>query len=218
MNHNPKAFRILCYGDSNTWGRSGNSTQRYPANIRWTGILQASLGDDYEIIEAGLRGRTTNLDDANLKGKNGQKYLSVFLETHQPLNLIILWLGTNDLQEQYQRTPREISLAVKGLIHQIKSQSVNSDNTPTDVLLVSPPLVREDYLKSETKFKGAGVKSKELGKLYQKVADETNSLFIDLATLIKAGEKDGVHLEPEAHQVVAKVFEKVVKQIKKGQK
>lgn len=56
MNRNNKAKRVLCYGDSNTWGRvpSGMGEERYPVDTRWPGILQNLLGENYEIIEEGL--------------------------------------------------------------------------------------------------------------------------------------------------------------------
>ena len=72
MNTNPDAFRILCYGDSNTWGYTPISKKRYPANIRWTGVLQNLLGKDFWIIEEGLNGRTTNLEEPGKNGENGQ--------------------------------------------------------------------------------------------------------------------------------------------------
>ena len=50
---------ILCYGDSNTYGLMPDSPDRYPRDVRWTGILQKKLGEDYYVIEEGLSGRTT---------------------------------------------------------------------------------------------------------------------------------------------------------------
>ena len=47
---------IVCYGDSNTWGYiPGSAEERYPYDIRWTGVLQRLLGAEYHVIEEGLR-------------------------------------------------------------------------------------------------------------------------------------------------------------------
>ena len=72
MNINPKAIRILCYGDSLTFGHDVETDTRFNALERWTGILQKTLGVNYEIIEEGLGGRTTDIDDPK-KHNRGKK-------------------------------------------------------------------------------------------------------------------------------------------------
>jgi len=62
MNTNPNAKTILCYGDSNTWGQKPDKSSRYLVDVRWTGLLQKTLGDSYYVIEEGLSSRTTDLD------------------------------------------------------------------------------------------------------------------------------------------------------------
>ncbi|GEM_PF-5793027 len=59
---------ILCYGDSNVRGVipekvRGNLVKAYDKNKRWTGILQKLLGDDHNVIEEGMGGRTTMFDE-----------------------------------------------------------------------------------------------------------------------------------------------------------
>ena len=84
---------ILCYGDSNTYGLRPDSNQRYPREIRWTGLLQKSLGEDYYVIEEGLSGRTTLWDDPIEEHKNGKTYLFPCLESHSPIDLVVLMLS-----------------------------------------------------------------------------------------------------------------------------
>ena len=55
--------RILCIGDSNTWGYIPGSGERYEKNVRWTGKLAQTLGENYEVIEEGMNGRTTAFTD-----------------------------------------------------------------------------------------------------------------------------------------------------------
>ena len=92
MNINQNSIRILCYGDSNTWGDSADDSVRYPINVRWTGLLQQKLEDKFEIIEEGLCGRTTTLDDPKEEGRNGKTYLIPCINTHNPLDLVNLML------------------------------------------------------------------------------------------------------------------------------
>jgi len=204
MNTNPRAIRILCYGDSNVWGRSGKETTRYSANIRWTSTLQEKLGSDFEVIEEGLRSRTTNLDDDDpqFPGRNGLTYLRPCLESQGPLDLVVLWLGTNDLKTKFNRSASDVALALEDLISVIK---------PIPVLLVSPPLIKEHVLKPKSQFIGAGEKSRELAPELGKLAQKTGSDFLDMSQLVQPGDFDGVHLEPESHPIVAQaIYEKIL--------
>lgn len=114
MNTKPKAKRILIYGDSITWGYIPNSKpiERYSVTERFPGILQDLLGKDFEVIEEGMHGRTTDLDDPkkdiepHRKGRNGIKTLFPLLQTHQPLDVIIVQLGKNDLKGRYKKNCR----------------------------------------------------------------------------------------------------------------
>jgi lysophospholipase L1-like esterase len=215
MNPSSNVTRLLCFGDSNTWGRSGQNTDRYPANVRWTGLLQQKLGNTYEIVEEGLRSRTTNVDDQDpqFPGRNGFTYLQPCLESHQYLDTVILWLGTNDLKIKFNRQPMDIANALGSLIDLIHGISKNKNNQPTSILLISPPFVREDILKSNSQFAGAGPKSQELSGLLKQLATEKGTLFLDLAEFVEAGEFDGVHLEAVTHPIVAEKIYNVLQSI-----
>ena len=89
---------ILCYGDSNTWGFIPGSGKRYTEDIRWTGLLQRGLGHGYQVIEAGVNGRTTSFDDPFCNYLNGWKSLPYSLLSAKPVDLLIISLGTNDLK------------------------------------------------------------------------------------------------------------------------
>ena len=92
---------VLCYGDSNTWGYIGGTGERFAPEVRWPGVLQAALGGAYRVIEEGLNGRTTVFDDSIEEGRNGETYLRPCLQTHAPIDLVILMLGTNDLKRRF---------------------------------------------------------------------------------------------------------------------
>lgn len=215
MNPTPTALRILCYGDSNTWGRSGESAQRYPTTVRWTGQLQQRLGEGFEIIEEGLRSRTTDLndDDPRHPGRNGVAYLRPCVESQNPLDGVILWLGTNDLKTKYQRTSTQVAAALAKLIEVIQTVGRNAADQPPWVLLISPPLVDEQVLKPHTQFVGAGEKSRQLAPAFKALAAKMGCEFLDLAPVVQPGKSDGVHLDPDAHQVVAEILEKRVRNL-----
>ena len=109
MTINPNVKRILCFGDSNTWGQRPDAKARFLPNERWTGQLQQLLGDNFDIIEEGLNSRTTNLEFSRKPGRNGLEYFRPCLESHNPLDLIIIMLGTNDFKVEFGPRPPKTS-------------------------------------------------------------------------------------------------------------
>ena len=105
---------VLCFGDSNTWGFMPESIslpcpERHPHDVRWTGVLARELGGGYRVIEEGQNGRTTVHDDPFALARNGKTVLPAILESHKPLDLVVLMLGTNDLKAVYGVSPGEIA-------------------------------------------------------------------------------------------------------------
>lgn len=215
MNTNSNAIRILCYGDSNTWGRIPGG-ERYPTTIRWTALLQNSLGTDYEIIEEGLVKRTTNIDDPEFPGKNGKTYLIPCLETHNPIDMVLLFLGTNDLKEKFDRTPSQIAKGLEELVILIKQYAKTNKQKVPEIVILSPFLADDTVQVAQEQFKGAGVKSKQLANEYKAVAEINNCYFLDLAEHVVPSSIDGIHLSPEDHKKVAVTIEaKIRESIKK---
>lgn len=138
---------ILCYGDSNTWGFIPGSLnlatyymERYPHNVRWPGLLQQSLGSDVIVAEAGLCGRTTNIDYQNIPDRNGKKQLMCSLFTHAPIDLVILMLGTNDLKAEFNRSADDVAQGNAELIDMIQASTFGPDmQIAPQILLVCPP-------------------------------------------------------------------------------
>ena len=84
-------MNILCFGDSNTYGYIPENGERYPWGVRWTSLLNEKLGyGKYHIEEEGLCGRTTVFDDPLRDGRRGTELLSVILETHKPVDVVVL--------------------------------------------------------------------------------------------------------------------------------
>jgi lysophospholipase L1-like esterase len=94
---------VLCFGDSITWGYVPLTAGRLLRAERWPGILQKSLGESYYVIKEGLNGRASVFDEPFRDGRNARTTLLAVLESHAPLDLLIIMLGTNDL-----RGPRKI--------------------------------------------------------------------------------------------------------------
>ncbi|HJP96480.1 MAG TPA: SGNH/GDSL hydrolase family protein [Candidatus Saccharimonadales bacterium] len=216
MNTNPTTKTVLCYGDSNTWGQTPDKTgRRRPANVRWTGVLQDGLGPDYDVIEEGLSSRTTDLDYAKKPGRNGRTYLEPCLDSHAPLDTVILMLGTNDFKIEFNRSTEEIAEAIRRLILLIQEKTAKYDGNSAKIVLVSPilvdgnaPRIKEWYA---AYYDAKSVqKSQELASALQKVAEAANCYFVDAAQMAKAGE-DGIHFDEKSHQVLGELLAQQLK-------
>lgn len=207
MNTNSKAKRILCYGDSNTWGCvPGNDHRlRYSTQGRWTGILQSQLGNDYDIIEEGLNGRTTCLDDPKpgREDKNGLTYLIPCLKSQSPLDVIILSLGTNDMKQRFNQTPQDIGRNIIKLLNAINDINNYEAGSIPKIILLSPPLIDETNPLANENYIGATSKSKELGNIFKEIALQNDLAFIDLSQIVSPSIIDGLHLEKKSHQKIA---------------
>lgn len=203
-------YRILCYGDSNTWGYiSGTDHQRYGENERWTRVLAQMLGDEFEIIEEGLNSRTLISNDTRpgKEGKNGYEYLIPCLDTHDPIDLVVIMLGTNELKTMYNKTVEEIGeIFEEYFVKTILNRKSQISNKSPELLIVAPPLAKED---GNGKYEGAFEKSLKFNEIYSEIAKNNNCYFVNndsLATGI-----DGIHLTKEGHKVLAeKIYKKVV--------
>jgi lysophospholipase L1-like esterase len=103
---------VVCFGDSLTWGFVPGKKSRYGHDERWTRLLQEELGFDYYVIEEGVNGRTTVFEDPARGDKNGLEHLVTVRKTHMPIDILIIMLGTNDLQDRFQMSADAIGLAM----------------------------------------------------------------------------------------------------------
>lgn len=210
-------IRILCYGDSNTWGYiSGSNHERYGNKERWTKILTDLLGNKFEVIEEGLNSRTLTSNDTRIgkEGKNGYEYLIPCLDTHDPIDLVVLMLGTNELKASYNKTANEIgNMLEEYFIKTILGRKSQFNNSYPKLLLVTPPLVNEEveYCKAGNKYVGATQKSKDLNDIYRNIAEKYNCYFLSNDNLLTG--IDGVHLTKESHKKLAELLEIKIKEI-----
>jgi lysophospholipase L1-like esterase len=216
VNTNPAAFAVLCFGDSNTHGERASDFEagRLPPDLRWTGRLQRLLGDRYAVIEEGLNGRTTDLEYADRPGWNGRAYLLPCLASHQPLDLVVLMLGTNDMKPEFGRTACDIAAALGGLVDDIQRDALNRAGGPPLVLLVSPvpaddtrPLFEQETA-PEFDIRSVQV-SRQLAPLLRELAEARGVLFADAATVAEVGD-DGIHLSIDSHRRLAELLARII--------
>lgn len=203
---------ILCYGDSNTWGADPEKKERMYINTRWPGVLRNSLGRDYFVIEEGLCGRTTVWDDPIEENKNGKMYLIPCLDSHSPLDLVIIMLGTNDLKHRFSLTAFDIAQGAGLLASMVQRSQYGPNGMAPEVLLIAPPAIGRQTCYFEM-FRGAKEKSEEFSKYFKMVADKLKCHFLDARSVIRSSDLDGIHFESQEHKKLGQAVSKIVKDI-----
>ncbi len=200
MNINDTAKTIVCYGDSNTWGRVPKAG-RYPRSVRWTGILQKLLGNSYEVVSEGVGGRTLVALDPENPWRSGITHLKSILRNNLPIDLMLIMLGTNDVKDKFNLEAEDIAKHLQQTIDLIRTEDIKN------ILIICPPdfVIPESGI-PDPRFTGGADKMKKLQKLYKEVADKNGCDFIDAGQYITSSTIDGFHLEPEAHKKLAEVL------------
>lgn len=203
---------ILVFGDSITWGWVPTTpivpTTRYAEEDRWPTIMGVALGDGYNIITEGLSGRTTNIDDPTAPGlMNGADYLDSAVVSHEPLDLVIIMLGTNDTKSYLDRSPLEIGLGLGELINIVQEGSGLGwyEYGSPEILVVSPPPLGQEIDPGASEdFEGGAAKIDQLPAIYSGIAEIAGVRFFDAATVVDLSHvgPDGIHLLAEGNDAL----------------
>lgn len=202
--------RVLCYGDSNTWGYVPGSGDRYPDEVRWPGRLAARLGGGATVVEEGLNSRTTVFDDPLEPGRNGLAYLVPCLATHAPIDLVILMLGSNDTKRRFAVGAHDIALGVARLARTVRASEAGPGGAAPDLLIVAPPALGP-FDEFADLFVGAERTSRLLAERLRTVASDLSCTFLDASLHVAVDPLDGVHLDAESHAELATAIYKVVR-------
>ena len=202
---------VLCFGDSNTWGTDPATGARFPRHVRWPGRLQLALGDEWHVVEEGLGGRTATLDSPLAPGKNGLAYLRPCLDSHAPLDVVVIFLGNNDLADRYALTATDVARAVGRLVVEVRQSQAGIDGRAPHVVLVCPPRVAE--VEWEEGWQSAPAKSAVLPIRFCAVAAELEVDLVDLSTVTRFSNLDGIHLDADAHAAVARAVEGALRRL-----
>jgi len=206
---------ILLFGDSNTHGtmpvRALGASGRYARDERWAGRLGRLL-PDWEVIAEGLPGRTTVHDDP-IEGahRNGLAVLPAVLESHRPLDVVVVMLGTNDLKERFSVNAGDIALALERLVRLILASATGPEGHAPGVLLVAPPPIVEVGCLLGM-FHGGAVKSQALSIEIAAAAARLGVPFFDAGDVVKVSPIDGVHYDPPANPALAGAFAAAIRQ------
>lgn len=192
--------RIVCFGDSNTWGYDALTGGRFDDEVRWPGVLARELGSGYTVIEEGLCGRTTVFEDPLNEGLCGLNYLYPCLMTHSPVDWLIIMLGTNDCKERFGLTPKNIAAGLKRLV--IKAQQTPAWRDAPHILIVAPGPIEKAC---ETSPVGGEMgrcsdRSAGLATEFEACAKLLGCSFYNAAEVVTMNRVDYMHLDQESHR------------------
>lgn len=205
--------QIFVYGDSLSWGIVPGTRKRHPFDIRWPGVLEHRLkarGSAVRVIEDCLNGRRTVWEDPFKPGRNGLLNLAQRIESHSPLALVILMLGTNDFQSMHPHNVWHAAQGVATLVGAIRGAPIEPGMPVPPVLVVAAPPIREPRGDIAPKFQGGDSKCTGLAEAYGEMCAMLGCAFFDAGGVVSTSEVDGVHLDADAQVTLGEAMVAVV--------
>jgi lysophospholipase L1-like esterase len=210
----------LCYGDSNTWGFSPLSGRRFDHKTRWPMVLWrllnrgAALFPDPEdppwwVIEEGLCGRTSCREDPVEGDRNGLRQLLPILESHKPLDWVVVMLGTNDFKQRFSPGAFDVAAGIQRVINAARDSRCGPGDGPPQVLMICPPPLAASGRFAHL-FGDAVAISTKLAPYCRVMAKESGVFFLDAGGVIQSSPADGVHLEAEEHRKLAEAVAAII--------
>ncbi len=208
---------VVCFGDSNTWGFiPGPEAQRYPYERRYTGILQGLLGSEVRVHEEGLNARMTAWDDPLAPDRNALKQIDAILETHRPMDVLSIMLGTNDLKHYMHLEAIDCAMGIDTLIDRVEAAGCGPKGGRPALLIIAPPYVVDSPTPFGRKFEDAIRKSRDFAVAYAEIAHARNCRFFDAGPVATTSSRDGIHLDPEGHTRLAEALAPVIREMLGG--
>jgi len=205
--------KILCYGDSNTYGFNPETGGRFDKNSRWSGILSEILAPEFTVIEEGMNNRTGFFKNPEGIKQSGGEYLSIYLQNNHDIDICVLSLGTNDTQIFYNINKEIAKTSIQRLINDL-----NEANPQVKIILIPPVKITPDILSSGFSIlfsRNSLTKIEDIFPAFKESAIENNCYYFDFNEFAKPSKFDGLHYTAESHRIIAeKLAEFIDKNIK----
>lgn len=193
-------FSILVYSDSLSWGIIPPTRKRLSEKFRWPCVMETILKKskkNYRVIEDCLNGRRTVLDDPFKAGRNGIIGLAQTIESHSPLAIVIIMLGTNDFQSMHNFTAWHSAQGMAQIIKTIRAAEIEPGMPVPEIVVMAPPEIQKPMAAMSEKFNGAEIKSSGLASQLHTIAESHHCHFFDVETVTSASKMDGIHLDSD---------------------
>ena len=191
--------RVLVFGDSLSWGFDAADGGRFPIESAWPAVMAARLGGDVEVLVEALNGRTTVVDSPYAPARSGAQMLAPLLESHLPLDLVIIMLGTNDLQVPLGGSALSAAAGMWTLVDIALASRCGPGGTAPRVLVVAPPALTDPHGFMGLFLAGQEEESRRLAGHYETLARQAAVDFFDAGAVVRPGPADGVHLDRDGN-------------------
>lgn len=200
---------LMCFGDSNTWGTQpmadAADVRRFAPHERWPGVLQARLGPDWRLVEEGLPGRTVNRDDpVEGEDRNALRLLRALLESHRPIDRLVVMLGTNDCKARFAATPAQVAAGLHAVIDSVAASALPGLPAPRLLLVCPPPLRERGWL--APMFAGGAALADALPACFAAVGAQRGVAVFDAGSVAAVDAVDGIHLDAAAHHALGEAL------------
>ena len=201
--------KIICYGDSNTFGYNPTNELRYDENIRWTSVLQKKTENKYEVINEGMCDRTGFIDNPKGFLYSAQRHFPKMLSKTADIEVLILWIGTNDLQFQYDIGFNAVENGLEKLIRFAKEKTKH-------IIIIPPVVLNEKVLEGPFSFQfdetSVG-KSRKIGRIYKKLSNLNYCEYFDVNKFVTSSDFDGLHYDEKAHKLIGEKLSDFIRDI-----
>lgn len=201
---------ILCFGDSITWGYNPADGTRYPPEDRWPRALEGALEGRVRVIEEGLNARTVATEDPARPYRNGMAMLPPLLESHAPLDAVVVMLGTNDSAPCYGLTAGRVGINLMAMVRAVNASLAGPGGTTPKMVVIAPPPLGSLSAEMSLMYSGGQGNSRGLAAAYETVAGRFGIGFLDAGKIVKVSAVDGVHLDPDAQRTLGAAVAEVV--------
>lgn len=214
---------IICFGDSNTHGYCADPSDcadggdRFNEDERWTCLLQKALGDEYLVLEEGLSGRTTVFDDPLHECMSGLDVIYSTLMSHEPVDLLIIMLGTNDTKERLGANAACIGIGMERLVMKAKTVPAWRNGKP-NIMVVCPPHMGDGLIGNPAGIpmgESCPQKSRELAPYYADLCQRQGCAFLDAEGVAEFNQVDFMHLSSKGHKQLAAALAAIVPELVK---
>ncbi len=181
MDGKKKKERILCLGDSNTFGYDPHSWfgGSYPREIRWTGLLERP---GREVINCGQNGM-------RIPGEAEYGVIRALIRSKQPVDVITVMLGDNDFFGE--ATAESVTARMRDFLTFL----LDAADGARIILIAPPPMRIGEWVQRESII----AESYRLGACYRELAAALGVDFADAADWNVELSYDGVHFTENGH-------------------
>jgi lysophospholipase L1-like esterase len=193
---------VLCFGDSNTYGYPPDGLGRYGRDERWPGVMAARLGSGWHVVEEGLNSRTTRHERDDEADRSGARWLPVALETHAPVDWVVIALGTNDLFVSPPLTAADAAAGVAELVATTRAGEFGRGSAAPSVLVLAPPPFGRLSPEYRLESPHGEAESRGFTAAFEAMAEEVGAPIVALEGVARSSDVDGIHLSAASHRAV----------------